>query len=61
MPAGACMRTYWNHRRAIAYLAAADQRWKDILAREMNEALTDFLRHGKGSAFFDDFHWISRP
>ena len=55
------MRAYWNRRYALAYLAATDQTWKDILIRKMSDAVANCMRRSKGAVMLDDFHWVSRP
>ena len=55
------MKTYWRHHCTIAYLAATDRRWKEIMSAKRAEAATNFMKYSKGGTMIDEHHWISGP
>ena len=55
------MRTYWKHHVTLAYLAAADARWKQTVTKQLNETMLYFMRYSKGGVIIDQHHWMGRP
>ena len=54
------VRTYWKHHITLAYLAATDRRWKEIMTEKLQEMDSNCMRYSSGGIMTDQYRWMER-